>query len=343
MRFGEPFFLQALLAVPLLWWIFRIGRRRRESLRARFGDPGLLRHLIRGADEGRRRKKERLVLLGFVFLLLALAHPQYGERERMVERRGIDLVFALDTSLSMLAEDPPPSRLDRARGEIEGLLGRLRGDRVGIVSFAGSAVPTCPLTSDYGAVRIFLGGVDAWTAPTAGTSVAAAIRRSLRMLEESPSGSKAIVLLTDGEDHEGEVMEAAEEAAEAGVAVFPIGFGGTEGELIPLPEGSAEGERFKRDQEGGLVVTKRDDEVLGAVARITGGAVYSLRDDPDALELVLDRLSGLERRSYRSGVRTIREERYLWFLVPATILFLIEFGLSTSSGRKREVWSGRIE
>ena len=343
MRFGAPLILQALLAVPLLWWLFRIGRKRREAVRARFGDPGLLRHLIRGADEGKRRRKERLFLLAFALLLLALAHPQYGERERPVERRGVDLVFALDTSLSMLAEDPPPSRLERARGEIEGFLDRLRGDRVGIVAFAGDAVPTCPLTADYGAVRIFLGGVDAYTAPSAGTSIAGAIRRSLRMLEQSPSGSKAIVILTDGEDHEGEVAAAAEEAAAAGVSLFPVGFGGTEGELIPLPDGEAGGERFKRDESGELVVTRRNDDLLQTVARATGVAAYSLREDPDALEKVLDRLSGLERRSYRSRVRTIREERYLWFLVPATILFLFEFGLTTARGRKREVWSGRIE
>ena len=163
------------------------------------------------------------------------------------------------------------------------------------------------------------------------------------MLEESSAGSKAVILLTDGEDHQGDVMAAAEEAKAAGVLIFPIGLGSVEGELIPMPKGERKDGRFKQDEKGEFVVTKRDDSTLESVARLTGGRYYALQEEPDAMDRILDILSGMEKQEFRSRILVIREERYFWFLLPATILILIEFLLSTGSGRKREVWSGRVE
>ncbi len=341
MHFGQPEALNGLLLVPLVWILVRRGRKKRREALLRFGNPALLVHLVRSADEGRRRRKERLLLVALLGLVFALARPQYGETQTPVKREGIDIVFAVDASHSMLAEDLPPNRLARSLGEIGGILDRLHGDRVGIVTFAGTSLPTCPLTVDYGAVRIFLGGIDAWTVPTGGTAIARALRRSIGMLDESAAGSKAVVLLTDGEDHEGDLLAAADEAAEAGIRIFTIGLGSAEGELIPLPEG--EGNGFKRDREGEFVVTRRDDEALRALAAKTGGRSFVLADGPNALDRVVDALSGLEKREYESKLRVVRAERYVWFLLPATLLLLLEFLLGTSSGVRREAWSGRIE
>ena len=341
MHFGQPEALNGLLLVPLVWLLFRRARKRRRDSLRRFGNPALLAHLVRSADEGRRRKKERLLLTALIGLVFALGRPQYGETQTPVKREGIDIVFAVDASYSMLAEDLPPSRLERSLGEIGGILNRLHGDRVGIVTFAGTSLPTCPLTVDYGAVRIFLGGIDPWTVPTGGTAIARALRRSIGMLDESAAGSKAVVLLTDGEDHEGDLLAAADEAAEAGIRIFTIGLGSAEGELIPLPEG--EGSGFKRDREGEFVVTRRDDETLRSLASKTGGRSFVLADDPNALDRIVDALSGLEKREYESKLLVVREERYVWFLLPATLLLLWEFLLGTSIGVRREAWSGRIE
>lgn len=341
MHFGAPVWLNGLLLVPLLWLLLRRGRKKRNEALRRFGSPDLLAHLVRGADGRKRRRKERLFLAGITGVVFALAHPQYGEKQTPMTREGIDLVFAVDTSLSMLAEDQRPSRLDRAKGEVAGALSRLRGDRVGIVSFAGTSLPTCPPTIDYGAVRIFLGALDPWTVPTGGTAIAKALRRSIRMLRGSAAGSKAIVLLTDGEDHEGDVLAAADEAAEEGIRIYSVGLGSAEGELIPLPEG--EGPGFKKDRGGDLVVSRRNDELLREVAGRTGGRAFDLESEPDALDRILDALSGMEKSEFRSRVFILREERYVWFLLPATLLLVLEFLLGTSGGARKEVWSGRIE
>ncbi|MFH1681950.1 MAG: VWA domain-containing protein, partial [Candidatus Eisenbacteria bacterium] len=293
------------------------------------------------ADEAKRRRKERLFLVALSGVVLSLSHPQYGERQVPVRREGIDIIFAIDTSLSMLAEDQPPNRLERAKGEVAGMLGRLRGDRVGIVTFAGTSVPTCPPTVDYGAVRIFLGGIDGWTVSTGGTAIAKALRRSVHMLETSAAGSKAVILLTDGEDHEGDVLAAAEDAADAGVRVFPVGLGRTQGELIPVPEG--EGTLFKRDEKGEFVVTRRDDALLGDVAEKTGGRYYVLAEEPNALDRILGALSGMEKTEFESRVLVIREERYVWFLLPATLLLVIEFLLGTSGAARKGIRRETVE
>lgn len=334
MRFGAPDFLYALALLPLVWFLVRRSRRKREEAMRRFGDLGLLQSLSLDADPGKRRRKERLFLLGLAGVLFALSHPQYGERQLPVKREGIDILFALDTSLSMLAEDQPPNRLERAKGEMAGALDRLRGDRVGIVTFAGTSVPTCPPTTDYGAVRIFLGGIDAWTVPTGGTAIAKAIRRSVHMLKTSDAGSKAVILLTDGEDHEGDVLAVAGEAADAGVRIFPVGLGLGEGELIPLPQ--TEGSGFKRNREGEFVVTRRNDAVLREIAEKTGGRFYVLAEEPNALDRILDALSGMDKTEFESRVLVVREERYVWFLLPATLLLAIEFLLGTAGAARKE-------
>jgi Ca-activated chloride channel family protein len=341
MHFGSPAYLNALLLLPGVWLLFRWGRKRREEAARRFGNPDLLRHLSYDADGGKRRRKERLLLLALVGVVFALAHPEYGEKRTPVKREGVDVIFAMDTSLSMLAEDLPPSRLERAKGEVAGVLDRLRGDRVGIVAFAGASVPTCPPTVDYGAVRILLGTIDPWTVPSGGTAIAKAIRRSAQMLEKSDAASKAIVLLTDGEDHEGDVLAAASEAAEAGVRIFCVGLGKPDGELIPLPE--AEGSGFKKDEEGEYVVTRRMDESLREIAEKTGGRSYALAEEPNALDRIVDALSGLEKSEFESKTLVVREERYVWFLLPATLLVAIEFLLGTSTAGRKEAWSGRVE
>lgn len=338
MHFGAPYYLYALAVLPVAWLLFRRGRRLRQRLLETFGESRLVRHLVRGVDERKRRRKERIFLAALGLVLFSLAHPQYGEKQTPVRREGIDIVFALDTSLSMLARDMAPNRLERARREIEGLLSRLDGDRVGIVSFAGTAVPTSPLTIDYGAVRMFLRGVDAWTVPTAGTAIASAIRKGTDMLVKGGSGSRALVILTDGEDHEGDVAEAADEAAKEGIRIYTIGLGTAEGELIPVSA-----REYKKDSRGEFVVSHRDDSQLREIASRTGGRHMVLADEPDALDRVLDDLSGMTRREYTSRLAVIREERFAWFLLPAAVLLVVESLMTVRPRRREEHWSGRIE
>ncbi len=338
MHFGAPHLLYAMALLPLLFILFRRGGRRRRKLLDTFGSNRLVRHLVRGVDERRRARKERIFLLALALVLFSLSQPQYGEKQTPVRREGIDIVFALDTSLSMLAEDMRPSRLERARMEVEGLLSRLDGDRVGIVSFAGKAVPTSPLTIDYGAVRMFLRGVDPWTVPTAGTAIAEAIRKSTRMLVKGGTGSKVIVVLTDGEDHEGKMNEAVEEARKEGIRIFTIGIGTAEGELIPISP-----REYKKDKKGEFVVSHRNDSSLLGAAMKTGGRHLVLAEEPDALDQVLDDISGMTRREFTARLAVIREERFTWFLLPATVLLMIESMLTITPRRREEYWSGRIE
>lgn len=336
MHYGAPLYLYGLILVPIAFALFWRGRARRNEALARFGESRLLEFLKLDADEGKRRRKERLILFALAGVLFALAHPQYGEKRTEVKREGVDVVFLLDTSLSMLAEDMKPNRLAHAKREIEGFLSRLRGDRIGIVSFAGTAVPTCPLTIDYGAVRMFLRGVDTWTAPEAGTAIAKAIERGTRMLVESGSGSRVLVLMTDGEDHEGDVARAARLAADEGIRVFSIGFGTADGELIPVNS-----REFKKDNAGEFVVTRRIDKSLREAATVSDGRYWSMSEQPDALDLVYDTLQGMEKQEYKSRIAVVREERFAWFLFPAAVLLVIESLLSTVT-RRKEVWAGRV-
>lgn len=324
-RLGRPESLWLLWLVPLLaaFFIYAFGARKR--LLARFAAPEMVSRLTAGLSRQRRYLKAALLLLGLLAALLALAEVKFGFTWEEVQRRGVDIVVALDVSDSMLVEDAETggrlSRLERAKREIADLLSLLQGDRIGLVAFAGTAFVECPLTLDYAAAEIFLEAIDTDLIPVKGTDLAAAIRTSVGAFEGGASDSRAIILITDGEDHSGRALAAAVEAAAAGVRIFTIGIGRDEGAPIPAAGGG-----FRRDRRGEIVLSRLDEPTLQRIALESGGRyVRSVTGDVD-LEQIYSRgiKATLEDQELGSKRRQRWEDRFQWFVGVALLAWMLE-------------------
>jgi Ca-activated chloride channel family protein len=341
-RFSRPELLFALWAslvvLPLFFlWALRSAARARRAL----AGEGLLPKLARGFHPARPRLKAVLQGAGVLLLLFALAGPRVGSREVTMKRRGIDLIIALDTSLSMQAQDILPSRLGKAKREVSAFLDRLDGDRVGLVAFAGDAFLQCPLTLDYGAARMFLEVLDENSVSRPGTNLAAAIRASLAAFGEGEDKYKAIVLVTDGEDHSGEASKAAEEAARRGIRIYAIGVGSESGEPIPLPAERGASGGYKKDRGGEIVMTALDAESLERIALETRGEFHRATTGELELERIYGSLARLEEREVASRAFTQYEERFQYPLGLGFLLLLLDFVLPDRVRGRRE-WEGRF-
>jgi Ca-activated chloride channel family protein len=284
--------------------------------------------LIGSADWARRRRKAALLTLATACLLLALVGPQWGFHWEDVKRRGVDLIIALDVSKSMLAQDVKPNRLERAKLAIQELIPLLKGDRIGLVVFAGTGFLQCPLTVDYGAFGLILADVSTDAIPRGGTSISQAIRTGLSGFEASQAESRALVLITDGEDHEGRAQAAADEAAKAGVKIFAVGIGTPEGELVPVID--EQGSRtFLKDGEGRTVKSRLDESVLQRIALQTGGSYARATATAFGLDLLYrERIATMKAQEQEAGRQKRHELRYQWPLALALLLLCAEMMLS---------------
>jgi Ca-activated chloride channel homolog len=329
-QFEHPIILGLLPAAALvLALLYALGRWRRGVLLRRMGDAATVARLARGVSVGRRRLKAALVFTAVLLLAFSLARPQYGAVEREMERRGVEVLIAVDCSLSMLAEDIKPNRMARALEQLRELALMLRGNNIGVIAFAGEPVVQCPLTSDYSMVLNMLDAVNVDTVPVQGTRIAATIDKALETFQASGKGRKVLVLLTDGEDHAGKVEDAAKHAAEAGVVVYAIGIGGTEAQPIPLPEGGY------KEKDGAKVSTRLDFETLRDLALTTGGKAIRANERGDLeIEMITRDIHSLETANLKSNVVTSHVERFQWFLTPALILLVIEMVVGERSRRR---------
>ena len=340
-RFAAPEMLLGLLLGPALGALFWFGARRRKGLLARFGDPTLVAKLTDSVSSRARWAKAILLLACTVFLTLSLARPQFGTRVETVRRRGQDVMVAVDLSLSMLAQDVTPNRLDRARLAILRLIGTLDGDRIGLVAFAGEAFVQSPLTVDYAAAAMFLNAMDPDMMPVQGTDLGKALQMSLDALDQGGREDRVLVLVTDGEDHEGGIEAQLERAVFAGVRVHTVGIGSIEG--VPIPEGPAGGGRqgFKRDDEGNVVTTRLDETTLRALSEATGGRYVRVTPGATAFEDLIDEIAAGEGEELDTREITQFEEQYQIFLALGLALLFIE-ALIPERRRTADVWSGRF-
>jgi Ca-activated chloride channel family protein len=290
---------------------------------------------------GRRRLlKFALLSLALVAVAWAAARPQYGVRLEKVEQAGIDLCVAVDTSRSMLATDLAPSRLQVARREIRRLLERLDGDRIALIAFAGGAVLQCPLTHDYAAAALFLDVIDENLVPTQGTAIAPAIELSVEKVFPSAEGDKVLILLTDGEDHGSEPLEAARKAAAAGIRVYTIGIGSTGGSPIPA-EGGRSGE-YRKNAQGEIVLSRLDAGTLEQIAQMTGGRYFHVEAGRSPLGAVLEEIGMLEGKRVEERMRTVYEEYFPLLLWVAILALGVEPLLGLQATR-RGTWRGRFQ
>jgi Ca-activated chloride channel family protein len=314
--------LVTLAGLAMLWAV----RARRQAL-VRFGDPTLVRALRDGAPAGWRAARGVMVLVALGLLGLAAARPQGRARTDVVARRGIDIVVCLDVSKSMLARDVRPSRIERARSELRRLMEEEPGDRIGVVVFAGATMEY-PLTTDHESAERFMREVEPWNFPVGGTSIGRAITAARELFHRDPLAarrSKVIIVLTDGEDLDGDPVEAARLASQDGIQVFLDAIGSTLPEPIPAftPDGQMAG--YERDSRGQVKTTQFSPEMetqLRAVAQAGGGKYFRARQGEVGIEAVRRELSGLRRAEIAATQHTVYDELMVWFLLPAFVLLV---------------------
>ena len=341
-RFGVEGLLYAYLLLPALmaleWW----AAARRRAVLDRFGERGRIERLTASVNRGGRLARTALVLAAVVLLMTALARPQFGDRVDTVRREGQDVVVALDLSASMAAEDIAPSRLAAARLAVGRLIERLDGDRIGLVAFAGEAFVQSPLTLDYAAATLFLNAMEPDLIPVPGTDLGQALEVALEGFGEAGERGRQVVIITDGEDHEGAVDAAVERAVDEGVRVYAVGMGSTEGVPIPSFDETGAPNGFLRDEEGGVVTTRLDDVTLQRLADRTGGAYYhAAAGSGAAFERLVEELTGGEGGEIESREVTRYEEQYQIFLGLALLLLVAE-ALLPERRRVAEAWEGRL-
>ena len=318
MTFGAPQFLPLLAALPalalFLWWAW--GRR--AAALQRIGDQLLVRRLGTEVGRGIRGLRLTLLFLGVALLIFSSARPQWGSDIEIVEQGGVQVMVALDISRSMLAEDLKPNRLDRAKLEISDLISRLEGDEVGIVLFSGASFIQFPLTSDYASARTYLNHASPNAITRQGTVIAEAIETSMAGFSTEREHQKVIVIMTDGESHEGDSIAAARQAAEQGAAIYTVGFGSPDGAPVPTHDERGEITGYSQDREGNVLISKIDEAALQQIAE-NGGGRYFRATDSGAIAGLAEEIQSFQDRSLQSEFNQRKVERFQLFLLAGAL------------------------
>lgn len=334
-RFAHPLFLYLLILVPLFgMMMFYFGRKRKKAFEE-FGEMPLLRHLMPAMSDARFRLKSWILIIAFAFQVLALAGPQFGAKLETSKRKGIELMIAIDVSNSMNAQDITPSRLDMAKMAVSRLVDKLADDRLGIVVFAGQAYVQLPITTDFPSAKMFLQSINTNMVPTQGTAIGAAINLCMNSFSAQENINRAIVVITDGENHEDDAVEAASRAASQGIKVYTVGMGTTKGSPVPVNPGDTR--NFIKDKDGQVVITRIDEQSLMQVAAAGNGAYVSANNIRAGINALIDELNSIEKAEIEAKVYTAYSERFMYFEAVVLILLLIDLLIL---GRKNPKLSG---
>lgn len=317
-RFANPDILWLLALVPAMALALVVAARLRRRSLARFGNPALLKELMPDVSTGRVRLKSLLFLTAFTLVVFAAARPQFGSKLREEKAEGIEMMLVVDVSNSMLAEDFSPSRLDRTRYSIDKLFSSLTQDRVGMVVFAGEAKVQLPITSDYRMAKSFAKKLSPSLVSVQGTDLGKAVSLAALSFSNSPDKSRAMILITDGEAHDSDAIEAARRAAEQGIRIFAIGIGTPEGAPIKI------GGEFIRDEKGDMVVSRLNEEMLQEIASIGDGGYIRATNQAFGLDEIVEKINDMERGEVASLRFEEYNEQFPWLIVAALVLLLLE-------------------
>jgi Ca-activated chloride channel family protein len=338
LRFEHPEYLYWLLIIPVLviiYILFRLGQKRRFE---RFAHIEMRGQLVPSYSSRRSTFKFVIFLLVIACSILSLANLQSGSKMEEVKREGIDLYIAVDVSNSMNAEDIVPSRMERSKQAINKLISEMRGDRLGIIVFADKAYVQLPITTDYSAARMFLSTVNTSLVASQGTAIAEAINLALKSFPDE-AHSRAIIIISDGEDHENDAaLKAAQEAAKQGVHIYTIGMGLAEGAPIPLYNQYGHQTGYRKDSQGNTIITRLDEQMLQKIASAGNGLYVRASNSNVGLEKIYDDISKLDKTEIDAKVFTDYEDQFQWFVAAAIILLLIEIFIS--SGKK--AWEKKL-
>lgn len=327
-RFENYIFFYAFTAIPVMlaifiWYMLSLKRKIKK-----LGEYELTKFLIPDVSNTKKIIKFIFLIFGLSGLILALCNLQSGNKMQEVKREGADIIVCLDVSNSMLAQDLSPNRLERAKFALEKMIDKLQGDRLGIIVFAGEAYVQLPITTDYSAAKMFLGGINTQIVPTQGTNIGAAIRKALESFSKDEEKNKTIVVITDGENHEPEAVEAAEDAGKAGIMINTIGIGSENGVPIPMVNNGVAVGGFRKDKDGNTIVTKLNKSLLQELAGKTNGIYVQATNADIGLDAILDKLSQLDKKQIDSKMYTDYEDQFQWFLGLSLIFLTFEFFIS---------------
>ena len=333
MSFGAPIWFWALLAIPVLAVLFARAEQRGVTKLREFVSPRLLPQLAATVNRSRRVLRFALLMLGLALAIVSLARPQWGYIYEDVKRKGLDLLFAVDTSRSMLSNDVQPNRLERVKLAAQDLVNQLQGDRVGLIAFAGRAFLQAPLTIDYEAAVESINDLDTKTIPEGGTNISEAINLAVNTFGKSAAGNRALIIFTDGEELNGDAAKTAKSAADAGVRIFTVGVGTPQGSLIPINSDDG-GTAFVKDSAGQVVKSKLDEKRLHEIAQISGGFYLHLDDGPRTMsQLYSQGLANMKAADIDARLGRKPIERYEWPLGAA----MLALTMSILIGERKKV------
>lgn len=333
LRFEHIEFLWGLAAVPLLILIFLWVRRWKRKALLAFGDPHTVRRMMPEVSLSRPGLKFVFYILAYASLVVGIANPQIGTKMEEAKRDGADLMILLDVSNSMLAGDLSPNRLENAKRAISQLIDNLHNDRIGIIIFAGEAYVQLPITTDYSAAKLFLNNITTDIVPTQGTAIGAAIDMGMKSFNFVNGTSKAMILMTDGENHEDDAVSAAKRASAKDVAIHVIGVGSQEGAPVPIyKNGRPVG--FHTDEAGKTVVTKLNEEMCKEISEAGNGVYVRASNANSGLNIVMDQVNKMEKKTYDSKSFKNYEDRFQFFLGLSVLLLLLEFFISNRRNLK---------
>lgn len=327
--FGNPQFFILLLLVPVIPVAYALLRRGRMARIRRFGDEALVKQLMPSWSGAKGWVRVILLSLAFFCFVIGLCRPQVGAKLSERETKGAEIMICLDVSNSMLAQDYSPDRLERAKLAISRIVDKLDGDRIGLIVFAGNSFVQLPITTDYVSAKMFLNSIDTGSVPVQGTAIGEAIHTAARSFSAQSEKSRAIIVITDGENHEDDPVAAAGEVAAMGMKVYTIGVGTLQGQPIPR-----DGELMK-DKDGNIVVTRLDEDTLREVAEAGNGAYVHAGNEEFGLNPIIDDIRRMEDERYNSVVFEEYDEQFMYFLGAALLLLVLEMLVGERRNRRR--------
>lgn len=332
LRFEHPDYLYWLIIIPILIAVYIFIRYFNKKQFSKFADIRFIGYLAPKVSSGRNTVKFIIFILALTTAILGLANLQTGSKMEEVKREGIDLYLCVDVSNSMNAEDIAPNRLSRAKQAINNLISKLQGDRIGIIIFAGNAYVQLPITTDYSAAKMFLSTISTDLITSQGTAIGEAVNLAAKSFDDN-GRNKAIVIISDGEDHEnGEAVKAVQEVAKYGVKVYTIGMGLEEGAPIPLYNQYGKSTGYKKDKQGNIVITKLEESLLRQLAEIGDGLYVRASNSNVGLDKIYENINQIEKAEIESKIFTDYEDQFQWFIGASIILLLIN--VLFSSGKK---------
>ena len=322
-QLDAPFYLYFFGILPILWVGYLLAVKWKRSAQMRFAQPSLMEKLSPNQSKFKPAFKLLLLTLGISLLILGLVNPKIGTQLETVKREGVDIVFAIDVSKSMLAEDIAPNRLEKSKRLVSAIINQLTSDRIGIIAYAARAIPQLPITTDYGAAKMFLQALNTDMLSSQGTALDAALDLSGTFFDDEDQTNRVLFLVSDGEDHSEEGKSAASRASELGIKIFTFGVGLDEGAPIPIKRRGIV-ESYKKDLDGETVITKRNPEILIQIANAAGGEYIDGNDTQAVVDFVLETLKNMDKKEFEAKKFVSYKDQFQAFLFAGFLLILLE-------------------